>query len=181
VRYALVAGDLTELRRWIAEPAPRERTSVELHWLGSLLRIRVYLALGEPVRAQRELDRSQAEREPGFAGLDRIPALVLQALADRARGEPACALASLRAAVLLVELSVSAAGSASERKVYRLRVTDQTEPLLLFDEIGWNDRLGAFAPWVGKKVRVVGYYGVGFYGWDARQSEGVHVEAISAE
>jgi hypothetical protein len=80
-----------------------------------------------------------------------------------------------------VELSVSAAGSKSEVKRYQLRVAGQAEPLLLFDEIGWNDRLNAFVPWVGKKVHVVGYYGVGRYGWNAREAEGVYVEAISAE
>ena len=69
---------------------------------------------------------------------------------------------------------VAAKGTKSENHYIKLKGVGQEQ--YLFDEFGLN----AYGEYVGKMVRVKGYAGMGFIGWQHQETEGIFVEEITS-
>ena len=77
----------------------------------------------------------------------------------------------------IVEKKILLKGTRSENTVYKLR-KDNGDEEFLFDEVGENRNFD----WVaGKRVRITGYRGIGFWGWQHQKVKGIYVERIEVE
>ncbi len=70
----------------------------------------------------------------------------------------------------------TAVGTKSENRFVKIE-TDTHESMFIFDKIGMN-RVEPFKNWIGKRVRIKGFEGTGYVGWEHREAEGIYAEDI---
>ena len=73
---------------------------------------------------------------------------------------------------IIIEV-VTAEGTKSENHYFKIKELSETEEYL-FNDVERNEGFG----FLNKKVRITGYKGTGFIGWQSKQVEGIFVEKV---
>ncbi len=71
---------------------------------------------------------------------------------------------------------IVAKGTYSENHYLKIEISPEVK-MFIFDKIGYN-RLSDREKWIGKKVRIEGYKGMGTAGWQWDHVEGIYIEHI---